>query len=391
MTWKHVRRPDSHAVSGAVVPLAALLVALALATLGFQAFLHVHVTVDGESVRVPTGSTVADLLASGDVDVRAGDLVALDGKIARKGGGEAASAWIGGSRAASDTVLSGGERIETRAGRDCTETIVRAERVIPIPVTITGTGSIIRMATTGSPGAVVLRAGEISGQVVATEAILPPTPMTLVRTTPKPAGGAKLVALTFDDGPWPKYTEQILRILRERNVKATFFAVGGRLSKQPDTAKKIVAEGHVLANHTLSHQKLDGATTKVVRRQIRQGGDRIKKVAMKRPAWFRPPGGHIDSTVIAEARKANQQIVLWSVDPQDWRRPGWKKIAARVVNATRPGDVILLHDGGGDRGQTVQALPRIIRQLEAKGYTFVTLDELAAADITPVSRLGQRR
>lgn len=358
---------------------AAALVALAALALVWQAFMRVGVTVDGARRTVTVGMAVADLLASGLSEARPGDLVALDGTVLLPGGGGRPLAEVDGAPAPPGHRLRGGERVRLIDGADVTERVISAERPIPIPVSVTGTGPLVRLASTGAVGVEAVRLGELSGQVVASETLQPAVPMTVVRVTPPPTGG-KLVALTFDDGPWPESTERILDILAKEKVPATFFVVGKRVAKQPGLVRRMVREGHLVANHTEDHRVLTLADRNTVRRQIRQGANSIKAVTGKWPRWFRPPGGYLDPVVLDEARKANERLVLWSVDPQDWRRPRWKKLAAQVIEETEPGGVVLLHDGGGDRTATVKALLRIVPRLKRKGYRFVTLDELEAAE-----------
>ena len=218
------------------------------------------------------------------------------------------------------------------------------------------------------------RIGAVSHSVVDSVTLVPATAM-VVHRMPAP-DGAKLVALTFDDGPWPGQTEAVLDILAREHVRATFFMLGLRVQRAPSLAKRVVDEGHVVGNHSQNHVMLGTAQARTVIYEMTTGEATIKRYTGVEPVWFRAPGGSVSPLVKAQAKALGERMVGWGVDPGDWMRPPSRFIVQRVVGATRPGVTILLHDGGGDRAQTINALPEIIRQLRAQGYTFVTLDEL---------------
>lgn len=185
--------------------------------------------------------------------------------------------------------------------------------------------------------------------------------------------GAMSVALTFDDGPHPKYTEQVLAVLRDRDVVATFCVVGDPVRSNPDLVEAIVADGHVLCNHTVSHDmglrhKSDGAITS----DLEQTQDAILAAAPDADIrFFRAPGGNFAESLNSTAAAAGFTPLGWSIDTRDWRKPGATAIRDTVLTQIHPGAVVLMHDGGGDRSQTVAALPEIIDGLVELGYTFV--------------------
>ena len=188
---------------------------------------------------------------------------------------------------------------------------------------------------------------------------------------------APMVALTFDDGPWPGQTEHVLAVLAERNVPATFFLLGSQVERAPHLAQAIVAAGHAVGNHAYSHRRLDIAPADVVEWEIVHTANRIQEVTAVRPGWFRPPGGGFGASSYEWAARTGSRPALWTVDPQDWRDSTTaEEIAAIVLGAAHPGAVVVLHDGGGDQRQTIAALPAIIDGLRAAGYQFVTLDQL---------------
>jgi peptidoglycan/xylan/chitin deacetylase (PgdA/CDA1 family) len=185
----------------------------------------------------------------------------------------------------------------------------------------------------------------------------------------------RVVALTFDDGPSP-YTAQILAILHAFRAHATFFAIGRQVIQDPAMVRAEVSAGDEVGNHTYSHANLLYLSNLGIRTQLLQTQEVIHAAAGISPVWFRPPDGAIDSRVAAVAASLGLRPILWSVDPRDWSRPGTSAIIQRVLAAVRPGSVVLLHDGGGDRSQTVAALSVILRALQAEGYRILTVSGL---------------
>jgi peptidoglycan/xylan/chitin deacetylase (PgdA/CDA1 family) len=186
--------------------------------------------------------------------------------------------------------------------------------------------------------------------------------------SPRFAGptSGKRVALTFDDGP-STYTPQVLSILQHHHVKATFFEIGEQVSS---ASAAVIKAGDELADHSYHHE------TDPSRSSMAATNARIRSATGFEPCLFRPPGGAYNSRVVSDARALGMTTVLWNVDPRDWSRPGTDAIYSRVVSATRPGSIVLMHDGGGDRSETVAALPRIIKTLRSRGYHFVTVSKL---------------
>lgn len=179
----------------------------------------------------------------------------------------------------------------------------------------------------------------------------------------------KRIALTFDDGP-SAYTPKVLKILQREHAKGTFFEIGAQVPAHAAEARAIVEAGDELGNHSLHHETRPGGAS------LRETSRRIKRASGFVPCLFRPPGGAFDSRVVSDARSLGMSTVIWDVDPRDWSTPGSGAIYSRVVRATRPGSIVLMHDGGGNRSQTVAALPRIIHTLRRRGYRFVTVTRL---------------
>lgn len=183
------------------------------------------------------------------------------------------------------------------------------------------------------------------------------------------------IALTFDDGPSP-YTGQVLEILKRYHAHATFFVVGLHVLSFRDAVRAEVAAGDTVGNHTYTHADLEWLPNEIVTQQLVATQAAVHESTGLLPHWFRPPYGAVDARVETLAAAQGLRTVMWSVDPRDWSRPGTDAIVARILADVRPGSIVILHDGGGYRDETVAALPIILSSLKARGYSFVTLDDL---------------
>jgi len=184
--------------------------------------------------------------------------------------------------------------------------------------------------------------------------------------------GDKPFALTFDDGPWPQHTDQILKILAQHNAKATFYMVGQMVQEHPKIVLRVRDAGHAIGNHSWSHPQRPRDPVA----QIQKTNAQIKKVTGFTPTTFRPPYGLLKNGMAQQAMKERQAVLIWSADSNDWRKPSADRMARTIINQATPGGVALFHDGGGSRHNTVAALPRILTELKARGYRFVTVPEL---------------
>lgn len=183
------------------------------------------------------------------------------------------------------------------------------------------------------------------------------------------------VAITFDDGPSTVYTEILLDGLKERGVKATFFLTGREIQYSEDVVKRMSKEGHIVGNHTYSHIDLKRTNYQKAREEIEKTNQCIKRVTGKTPKYIRPPYGDWDEKLLEET---DMSIVLWTVDPEDWKDQNAAIVAKRVIKNTEPGDVILLHD---IFKTSVEAAFIIIDELQEKGYEFVTVDKIDSAKV----------
>lgn len=206
-----------------------------------------------------------------------------------------------------------------------------------------------------------------------------------LRYTPFVAAGSgrrRAMALTFDDGPSP-YTTAIVHILVRMHVPATFFVVGQQLPVFPDAFRDELKHGFEIGDHTENHAWLVRLSAGGQYGQIHADAVAAERLGAPPPRLFRPPYGAYDRVTIAILHRLRMLMVLWSIDPDDWLRPGAKAIVARVLSHARPGRIVILHDGGGDRSQTVAALPAIVRGLRRRGYRLVSVPALIALDPPP--------
>ena len=181
--------------------------------------------------------------------------------------------------------------------------------------------------------------------------------------------GRKRVALTFDDGP-STYTPEILRILRRKKAKATFFMLGQQVASYPTYARRVLALGNEIANHSYDHDLLPSSSN------IRHATRTIRRVTGFKPCLFRPPYGAVNSSLLRSVGEADMKTVNWDVDTNDWKLPGASSIASTAIHRVSPGSIVLMHDGGGPRSGTVDALASEIRGLRRRGYKLVTVSEL---------------
>jgi len=206
----------------------------------------------------------------------------------------------------------------------------------------------------------------------------------------------KKIALTFDDGPNEPYTSEILKVLKDNNMHATFFMVGKNVERYPDIARAIAAAGHAIGNHSYDHRDLLKRTNTQIQDEILKTEKAITDATGQRTTLFRPPYGSRNALTVEEIRKLGYVVVEWSVSAEDWRKPGTDKIVKNVMAGAGNGAIILMHDGdkwrhGSDRSQTVAALPQIIAQLRAAGYEFVTIPELLKLDVAGPLQTAQLR
>lgn len=352
---------------------AAVAILVVLQVLISHFYLHVPITLAGERIRVRRDSTISALLRSQGIRVHSGDLMSVRGKVLQQGKGKDPYVIVDGRGAAFSSTVRGGANISPRNGEDVTEPIITRKVAIPPETKVVGTGRYLAINAQGVAGVRLDYFGALSKVVTKREVLRAAVPTVLVRTNAAPP---KMVALTFDDGPWGDQTLRIAGVLNKYRVPATFFVMGRQVKKYPGILRRLVADGFVIANHSYSHPNLTNLGAADITHEL----DWTQKIVMangrRKPYWMRPPGGNIGSEGTRIARALGLHPILWDLDSHDWTKPGVKTLVQTVLTEVRSGYIVLMHDGGGDRTQTLQALPYIIRGLRAKGYSFVTLDDM---------------
>jgi peptidoglycan/xylan/chitin deacetylase (PgdA/CDA1 family) len=318
---------------------------------------------DPTVVRVPEGTTVAEVLAAAGVRPVDGRLLAAASGQVLDAHHEPAELTLDGRPITAATVVTKAARtVRVIDGADATEPTRTVEEEIPVPA---GPDVLRRVEERGAPGRVRKEVGVRSGEVVDTEALVAArAPTTTTR---------KVVALTFDDGPSASWTPYVLEILRSRGVRATFCMVGTAVEKAPEVAAQVVAAGHQVCNHTQSHDLgLAEADQARVDAEVQGGRATMLAAGLPEPPFYRPPGGNLSDPVIATARAQGERVLMWKVDTRDWSRSATvESVLANLRSQVEPGAIVLLHDAGGsNRFTSLAVLAGLIDELRAQGYEF---------------------
>ncbi len=192
---------------------------------------------------------------------------------------------------------------------------------------------------------------------------------------------SKRIALTFDDGPHPGYTDRILGILEEEGVRATFFMIGSNVEYYPEVAKRVAATGHEIGNHSYSHPYVKEITNELLTEEIRRTDEVLERLGIARPTLFRPPQGVCPANFMGVLRETGKSAVLWNIDTRDWAHTSAKEIVEGVLVSLRGGDIILFHDSVSGESTTIPAIKKLIPLLKEKGYQFVTVSQLLAPPV----------
>jgi len=325
----------------------------------FDALSPVRIAVDDAKVEVPLGTTLGTVIQDRGLHATAGKLLSVSGAVLDRFADPGRILLDGRSRPAA-TLLVDGDRVSVVDGNDHVEGTSRVAVELARP----RIGNPQRTLTT-YPTTQVTVTGRVSGDVVS-----------VTDVSHGPGKAPHSVALTFDDGPWPVDTRRIMAVLKRFHVPATFFMVGYLVERYPGVARAVAAAGYPVGDHSYDHPvspALAEMSAEKVTGEITDAKDALKTVGID-PTLFRPPGGSYDDFVVQEARREGMRVVMWSVDPQDWRSGlTAKAVAKSVLSHVRPGSIILLHDGGGDAGHTIKALPAIIRGIRKRGLSFTTV------------------
>lgn len=338
-----------------ILALGALAGALALRFAREETIL---IRVRGQEERVSVQTTLAEAATRFGLRPAAGDLLDVQGGVLKRAA-YPGRVLLNGRAAPLARELAAGDRLSAVDGRS------RREPIRRIVVRVAGGMPANPQFTLARAPRAEFERGQLSGKVD--------------QGTLRPSGPwrtPKAVALTFDDGP-SIYTRRLLAVLKRMHARATFFVVGRSAERYPDLVRKEFLGGMEIGNHSYSHPyrpPFDRRPQAEIAEEIARGRDVVASLA-RYPTIFRPPGGVFSPNVVEAARQLDQRLVLWSVDAEDWK-PGTTatEIARRVLRDVRRGSIVLLHDGGGDRSQTVKALPMIVRGIRAKGLKLSFVD-----------------
>lgn len=370
--------------------LIAVAVVVVLAIVGIFAFNNwmgskpVEVTLNGDQVTISGAErSVGGLLDNNVVSVTPGNYVAVDGSTIRQGEGTRCTAKVNGNDTDDMGMhLNGGDKIEISNGTDITEPYTDSEpQTLPHKTELKGVGAVHLYSNNAQDGEQVTRTGKESG-ITATVTTKEPID-NIVQYYNVNSNGDKVIALTFDDGPWDKQTDEILDILEQNDAKATFFTVGQCISGHEKELQRAASMGCEIGTHTWDHAEGSGEGVSLIKmstderkQEVQKGLEAIKNATGQEASTiFRCPGGNFDTSVATDLEGIVTAEIGWNVDTTDWKKPGADVIAQRIQSAG-PGNIILMHDGGGDRSQTVEGLRQALPKMKEQGYSFITVQEL---------------
>ena len=315
------------------------------------------ITVNGHPVRLTGHATVGRAVRAAGIRIRPGRYLSIVRHRPLRHNGQPGGASVNGHRATLHTVVPAGARIVVHQGPSRLEPVERV--TLPLQAALHSA-----LYVGGSPGLVRVRRGTISHEVVSERVLRRPRLGHLVEP------GA--VALTFDDGPSRHWTRAIGDLLHRHRVPATFCMIGRQIHDHVGVVRRLVRDGNAICDHTWDHNlDLRARSSGQQRLDVHRGYHAIRRWAGVRPAFFRAPGGVWSRSLKRLARAQGMRPLEWTVDPADWARPGVRAIVRGVLTQLRPGGVILLHDGGGHRRETFEALAILLRRLPTLGYHFV--------------------
>lgn len=360
-----------------------LLVVIVFGARMCMSMIPITVTINGGEYTIHGAKTVQTAAQECGLPLNPGDLISLQGNVLERFQGEPYSVTVNGEKVTDYSMrLSNGDVIQLGDGDDIVEEYEATQQPIPRYAEILGYGSLHIISDPGSDGILETRVGKLSGETVE-KRLQEPDDVTV--TEFNPITSQKVIALTFDDGP-SEYTPEVLDLLKQYDAKATFFVVGTCIEEEDRTqfTERAAQEGHQILTHTYSHA-LSGNSVNLATcdpddqvGEIANGYTTIKSAIGSEPEHIlRLPGGYLDEDLLLNIYPYFEIEVGWNIDTADWMMPGEEEIADSIL-AAESGDIVLCHDGGGDRSQTVEALKIALPKLKAEGYRLVTLDELLA-------------
>lgn len=377
------KRPRNQLIIGIAIVVCVI---LAIASCAYQqATAPIHVTVNGQDVTVSGNRTVENAVTLAGASYKAGNFVDVKGGILREGGGMPFKLTVNGADENNITKgISEGDTITIGNGDDVTEdTDTDTNYAIKHKNVEQGTGPLSKVTVAGQDGVGTAIIGKTSGKAVIQSVSQKAIDRVFTHYYPR-VGSDKVICLTFDDGPYDGQTDKILDILKKNDAKATFFTIGSQITgKGKELVKREADEGNQVCTHTWDHAAGSGngvtlatMTKNEQRDEVTKGLAAIKDALGTDPSTvMRAPGGNFPFKVWKNVDDLISAEVNWTIDTQDWARPGTDSIAQQIKSA-KSGDIVLMHDGGGDRTQTIEALKEALPYLKKKGYRFITVDEM---------------
>lgn len=345
----------------------------------------VPITLNGSETSVHINANINQIIEDNGLSEScdAGNLLAVDDSVLERGGGDRYTVKLDGKEIAADdygtTQLTGGEELEITDGGDVYEEhTVDATEIAPT-ITVTGSGAIGYVKTWGVPGRSEVWTGKQSGITEDRGVVKEVQNCEVVYQSASPDGDDSYVALTFDEGP-SSYTQQILDILEEKGVKATFFLQGDAVDANQAATKAIADAGHELGSNGYSDTDMTALTGDDLRSQISRGFDAIETASGQRVYLLRAPYAAFSTQNWAESMDQVSAVVSWNIDSGDWLLPGADSVVENVMGSVRSGNIVLLTDNEVTGAQLVEALPALIDRLQSEGYRIVTLSDLVATD-----------
>lgn len=362
-----------------------------IASLIWYANRSVDITLNGDTVKARINSSLEQLITDQGLEPTPGKLLAVDDSVLDKRGGERVSVKLNGKQVDDDklldTKLQEHDEVEVANGRDEYEPHeVQATTIAP-QLVVKGSGAIEYVTTWGVPGRSEVWTGKTSGKIQDRGVLKEAVDCVVTRRSVSPdVKGKQYVALTFDEGP-SEYTEQIVRILKEKKASATFFLSGDAVEAHPAAAKAIADAGFEIGSNSYEDKGLAELTAPEARKQLEDGFSAIEKATGVRTALLRAPFAAFNEQNWADAMDMVGAVVSWNVDSGDWLVPGADAVVQSVLDSVSDGSIVLLTDGASTGKQAVEALPSLIDELRAAGYEVVGLSELIATDHDLVDEL----
>lgn len=357
---------------------------LFVASIVWYANRSVEITLNGESAQVRIHSNIERVIADQGLEPSPGDLLAVDDSVLKKGAGTAYVVKLNGKKVPQSKIasveLEGGEDLSITDGENVYEKHDVAATDIQPTLTLEGNGPVSYVETWGQAGRSEVWTGNETGKVVDKGVVKEPVNAVVKCASVLPSKkGKKYVALTFDEGPSAQ-TEQIARILQEKDAKATFFIQGDKVQGNEAAVRSIVDAGSELGSNGFADVDLTELSAGDLREQIARGFDAVKEAAGRSTALLRPPFAAFSEQSWADAMDLLSVMVTWNVDSGDWLLQGSDAVVDTVVSSVSNGDIVLLTDTDATAEQTVEVLPQLIDCLREEGYELVTLSELIETD-----------